>query len=203
MAGVAAYATCSDCGATFGVPLARFTTLRRWTPTRCIFCAAGSRDALPGLDALPASGSDALVFIGSNCLRNPGPGGWGLVHTLGGEPVGECSGKSAQTTHNRMELTAVLRAIRRFAPGDAATVYSRNTFVVQTATVWSRAWAGRGWTRRSGPISNLDLVQQLYAELQAHPGVRVELLPFQGRHEWAVRAEALALTAAKRAGGAA
>ena len=94
-----------------------------------------------------------VAYADGSCIGNPGPGGWGVLIL---EPDGserELSGSDPSTTNNRMEITAVIEALRAVAPGVEVTVRSDSQYVVKTMTL--------GWKRRE----NVDLWQQLDAEV--------------------------------------
>jgi ribonuclease HI len=94
-----------------------------------------------------------VAYADGSCIGNPGPGGWGVLII---EPDGserEFSGGDPSTTNNRMEITAVIEALRAVAPGVEVTVRSDSQYVVKTMTL--------GWKRRE----NVDLWQQLDAEV--------------------------------------
>jgi len=94
-----------------------------------------------------------VAYADGSCIGNPGPGGWGVLIL---EPDGserELSGGDPSTTNNRMEITAVIEALRAVAPGAEVTVRSDSQYVVKTMTL--------GWKRRE----NVDLWQQLDAEV--------------------------------------
>ena len=94
-----------------------------------------------------------VAYADGSCIGNPGAGGWGVLIL---EPDGserELSGGDPSTTNNRMEITAVIEALRAVAPGVEVTVRSDSQYVVKTMTL--------GWKRRE----NVDLWQQLDAEV--------------------------------------
>ena len=138
------------------------------------------------------SGPRTGVFTDGSCEGNPGPGGWGFVWVEDGEIVQEKCGSDGDTTNNRMELTALIEALRAL-PGDAeTTVYSDSQLCVKTVNEWAAGWEQRGWRRKSGPIANLELVRQFYALAQAHPGVGIEWIRAHDGSRWNEYADALA-----------
>ena len=139
-----------------------------------------------------SSGPKSGVFTDGSCEGNPGPGGWGFVWVENDEIVEERCGSDAATTNNRMELTALIEALR-ILPDDAETaVYSDSQLCVKTVNEWAAGWEQRGWMRKSGPIANLELVKQLYALARAHLGVRIEWISAHDGSRWNDYADALA-----------
>ena len=138
------------------------------------------------------AGPKSGVFTDGSCEGNPGPGGWGFVWVENDEIVQEKYGRDGDTTNNRMELTALIEALR-VLPEDAETaVYSDSQLCVKTVNEWAAGWERRGWRRKSGPIANLELVKQFYALARAHPGVRIEWIRAHDGSRWNEYADALA-----------
>ena len=73
-------------------------------------------------------------------------------------------GIDPDTTNNRMELTALIRGFDLIPEGTPAVAYTDSRLAVQTITEWAKGWERAGWKRKTGPIKNLDLVQELYAK---------------------------------------
>ena len=114
------------------------------------------------------------IFTDGSCSPNPGPGGWGVAWLKGGELVQQAYGKADDTTNNRMELLAIIEALK-LVPDDAViTVFTDSQLCANTINQWAAGWARRGWKRKSGPIKNLELVQEVYALKQTHPNVTIE-----------------------------
>ncbi len=103
------------------------------------------------------------LYLRASCKGNPGPGGWGVVLDLDEETV-EISGRTRQTTNNRMELTAAIEGLKRLPPGSAVQMFTTSDYLYQGATRWINGWRQRGWQKKGGePIANADLWQQLDA----------------------------------------
>ena len=77
--------------------------------------------------------------------------------------VREAHGHDPQTTNNRMELRALIEAFQILPADQEATLYSDSQLCVKTVNEWAAGWAARGWRRKTGPIANLEMVQELYA----------------------------------------
>ena len=139
-----------------------------------------------------ASGPRSGVFTDGSCEGNPGPGGWGFVWVEGGEIVRERCGSDAATTNNRMELTALIEALRALPEDAEITVYSDSQLCVKTVNEWAAGWEQRGWRRKGGAIANLELVKELYALARSHPRVRIEWIRAHDGSRWNEYADALA-----------
>ena len=104
------------------------------------------------------------IYTDGACSGNPGPGGWGAV-LLSGEHRKEISGGEAQTTNNRMELTAAIEALRALKLPSKVDLYTDSTYVKKGITEWIQNWKKNGWKRRSGrkllPVKNAELWREL------------------------------------------
>ncbi|HTL20643.1 MAG TPA: ribonuclease HI [Steroidobacteraceae bacterium] len=101
------------------------------------------------------------IYTDGACRGNPGPGGWAALLRMG-EHEREISGGEAQTTNNRMELTAVIRALEALTRPVQARVYTDSEYVRRGMSEWLPAWKLRGWrTADRKPVKNQDLWQQL------------------------------------------
>ena len=101
------------------------------------------------------------IYTDGACRGNPGPGGWAALLRIG-EHEREISGAEALTTNNRMELTAVIRALEALKRPVEARLYTDSEYVRRGVTEWLPAWKARGWrTAERKPVKNQDLWQQL------------------------------------------
>ena len=108
------------------------------------------------------------IYTDGACRGNPGPGGWGAV-LLYGEHRREISGASADTTNNRMELTAAIRALEALNRRSDVALYTDSTYVKDGITRWLPGWKARGWrTASKSPVKNRDLWEALDALVQRH-----------------------------------
>jgi ribonuclease HI len=108
------------------------------------------------------------IYADGACRGNPGPGGWGALLLLG-EHERELSGAEAQTTNNRMELTAVIRALEALKRPVSGRIYTDSKYVIQGITEWVGNWKARGWkTADKKPVKNQDLWETLDALANAH-----------------------------------
>ncbi len=109
------------------------------------------------------------IFTDGACSGNPGPGGWGAVLRYGSIEK-ELSGGEAETTNNRMELTAVITALSALKEPCDVTVCSDSKYVIDAITKgWAESWRQRGWIKADKkPALNADLWERLLALLKQH-----------------------------------
>ncbi len=101
------------------------------------------------------------IYTDGACNGNPGPGGWGAILRYG-ETERELSGGEADTTNNRMELMAAIRALEALKRPVTARVHTDSTYVKDGITKWIDRWKARGWrTAAKKPVKNVDLWQRL------------------------------------------
>jgi len=109
-----------------------------------------------------------VIYTDGACRGNPGPGGWGAVLSAG-EHVKEINGAEPDTTNNRMELTAAIRALKALNRHCQVRIYTDSQYVRTGVTEWLEQWKGRNWrTASRKPVKNVDLWQALDAELSRH-----------------------------------
>ena len=108
------------------------------------------------------------IYTDGACRGNPGPGGWAALLKKG-EHEREISGAEALTTNNRMELTAVIRALETLKQPVVARLYTDSQYVRRGITEWLVAWKARGWrTADRKPVKNQDLWERLEALSARH-----------------------------------
>lgn len=108
------------------------------------------------------------IYADGACKGNPGPGGWGAWLTYAGHEK-ELFGGERQTTNNRMELMAVIRALESLKRTCRVRVHTDSQYVHKGISEWIAAWKARGWrTADKKPIKNADLWRQLDALTQRH-----------------------------------
>ncbi len=108
------------------------------------------------------------VYADGACRGNPGPGGWGVLLRQGGRER-ELHGGEALTTNNRMELTAVIRALEALEPGATVRVYTDSQYVQKGISGWIHDWKRRGWrTADKKPVKNQDLWLRLDELARGH-----------------------------------
>ena len=108
------------------------------------------------------------AFTDGACSGNPGPGGWGVV-LRSGEHEREIYGGVSETTNNRMELTAAIRALEALREPCEVELTTDSTYVKDGITRWLAKWKQNGWrTAAKKPVKNRDLWEQLEAETTRH-----------------------------------
>jgi ribonuclease HI len=109
------------------------------------------------------SGENEIVEIYADgaCKGNPGVGGWGVLLLSGGKSR-ELHGGEAATTNNRMEMTAVIRALEALPPGSRVRIHTDSQYVQLGISQWIHAWKKRGWrTADKKPVKNEDLWRRI------------------------------------------
>ncbi len=111
------------------------------------------------------------IYTDGACSGNPGPGGWGAV-LKSGPHRREISGGDAQTTNNRMELTAAIEALKALRSPSQVDLFTDSTYVKKGITEWIANWKNNGWKRKSGkrllPVKNDDLWRELDRVVSEH-----------------------------------
>ena len=109
------------------------------------------------------------IYTDGACSGNPGKGGWGAVLVYNGTEK-EMSGFEAETTNNRMELTAVIRALTALREPCLVTLTTDSKYVCDAVTKgWVYGWQRKGWRKADGkPALNVDLWQQLLELCEYH-----------------------------------
>ena len=109
-----------------------------------------------------------VIYTDGACSGNPGPGGWGAV-LMAGKHRKELFGGEAETTNNRMEMMAVIRAAESIKKGSDIEIYTDSKYVMQGMTQWLEGWKQRGWkTASKQPVKNVDLWQRIELALERH-----------------------------------
>jgi len=109
-----------------------------------------------------------VMYTDGACRGNPGPGGWGVVLRFQGSHK-TLQGYAAETTNNRMELTAVIEGLKALKRSCEIELFTDSKYVMQGLTEWLARWKSNGWkTAAKKPVKNIDLWQQLEAEAAEH-----------------------------------
>ena len=140
------------------------------------------------------------IITDGSCIRNPGPGGWACILRYGSEER-ELSGSEAQTTNNRMELTAAINGLKALREVCAVELVTDSQYLKQGVTEHLARWKANGWrTSNRKSVQNQDLWHQL-DELASKHVVRWAWVAGHGDHDLQNRCDALALAAARTQGG--
>lgn len=138
-----------------------------------------------------ASAERVRIYTDGACKGNPGPGGWGALLQAGGKEQGLCGGEP-DTTNNRMELTAVIRALEALKRPCEIDLYTDSQYVQKGICEWIAVWKRRGWkTAGKKPVKNIDLWMQLDRLAAAH-GIRWHWVKGHAGHAGNERADELA-----------
>ena len=188
----------------------RVTAEDSFFATRVALTARDSQDAgktLPIVAAAPAvakrekapaKGTKVKLYTDGACKGNPGPGGWGCVLVYG-ENEKELSGGEANTTNNRMELSAAIAGLSALKSPCEVELWSDSKYLVDAITKgWARSWKAKGWKKSDGkPALNADLWETLLELLSVH---KVEFVWVKGHdgHEYNERCDRLAVAAAEK-----
>ena len=108
------------------------------------------------------------IYTDGACSGNPGPGGWGVLMMWGDHEKELCGGEP-ETTNNRMELTAAIKALEALNRPAKVILYTDSTYVKDGITSWIHNWKRNGWKNaKKKPVKNDDLWKQLDATLTGH-----------------------------------
>ena len=109
------------------------------------------------------------IYTDGACSGNPGPGGWGAILRYK-ETEKELSGGAADTTNNRMELTAVIEALALLKESCVVELYSDSKYVIDGLSKgWAKGWQKRGWIKSDKKLAlNPDLWERLLALTDRH-----------------------------------
>jgi ribonuclease HI len=117
--------------------------------------------------------SDVQLFTDGACSGNPGPGGWAFIlrHPASGKEL-EQSGGEAETTNNRMELTAAVKGLEALKQRASVELLTDSVYVGKGMSEWLPKWKANGWRRKDGkklvPIANEELWRVLDKLLAQH-----------------------------------
>ena len=131
------------------------------------------------------------IYSDGACKGNPGAGGWGALLVSNGHSKEICGGE-ANTTNNRMEMTAVIRALESLKRPSTIEVHTDSQYVQKGISEWMVGWKKRNWRTADGkPVKNQDLWLQLDALSQLH-SIKWKWVKGHSGHPENERADALA-----------
>lgn len=139
------------------------------------------------------------IFTDGACKGNPGPGGWGALLRMGAHEK-ELSGGERNTTNNRMEMTAAIRALGALIEPCEVELYTDSRYLIDGITKWVAGWQKRGWVNASKqPVRNAELWHELIRETGRHK-VTWHWVRGHSGHPENERVDRLASAAAESAG---
>lgn len=118
-----------------------------------------------------------LIFTDGACSGNPGPGGWASIVSLPDGNIHELGGGHKETTNNRMEMTATIRALAMLDPEKKLPIilYTDSTYVIKGITQWIFGWRSRGWKSADGKdVANKDLWEELLRQVMRLKPVNID-----------------------------
>lgn len=134
---------------------------------------------------------EVVAHTDGACRGNPGPGGWGVLLECGSRSRELCGGEP-ETTNNRMELMAAIRALEALTESCRVELYTDSVYVKSGITEWLPNWRRRGWrTASRKPVKNQDLWQRLSTAADRHD-IDWRWVKGHAGHEGNERADALA-----------
>lgn len=138
------------------------------------------------------------IFTDGACQGNPGPGGWGAVLRYKDNEK-EISGGERNTTNNRMEITAVIEALKLLKEPCEVTLYSDSQYVCNALKLgWAKKWKSNGWMRnKKDPALNPELWEELLKLYDIHK-VDVQWVKGHAGHPENERCDRLAVAAARK-----
>lgn len=108
------------------------------------------------------------IYTDGACSGNPGPGGWGALLRFNGTEK-ELSGYEPETTNNRMELMAAIKALEALKRPCKIDFYTDSQYVKNGITQWITGWKAKGWkTANRKDVKNRDLWEQLDSQIASH-----------------------------------
>ena len=108
------------------------------------------------------------IFTDGACSGKPGPGGYGAILRYNGETK-EVSGSSPNTTNNRMEMTAVIEALKQFKKPSSIRITTDSQYVVKGMTEWIPGWIKHNWINsQKKPVMNRDLWEAMIELAEPH-----------------------------------
>jgi ribonuclease HI len=110
---------------------------------------------------------EVIIYTDGGCDPNPGPGGWAALILADGKKK-ELSGADPQTTNNRMELTAAIRALTALPGPSKVLLYTDSQYLQRGITEWMPKWLLKNWRGSSGPVLNVDLWKELLEAMKPH-----------------------------------
>ena len=119
------------------------------------------------LSDLTKTDDTVVIYTDGGCDPNPGVGAWAAV-LIRGDLRKELSGGESESTNNRMELTAAIRAIEALTRPCRVVLHTDSEYLRKGITVWMHAWKRNNWRRKRGEVKNIELWKRLDELVQVH-----------------------------------
>lgn len=141
---------------------------------------------------------EVIVYTDGACSGNPGPGGWGAILRWNGTEK-ELSGGDPQTTNNRMEMQAVIEALKALKKPCLVKIHSDSALIINAFEQgWIKNWQKRGWRKSNKkPVENKELWQKMLKAMEPHEVVWVKVKGHAGI-EMNERADQLAVAQSQK-----
>ena len=110
---------------------------------------------------------EIVIYTDGACDPNPGRGGWAALIITANRKM-EISGREDDSTNNRMELTAAIRALRSLKEPSSVTIYTDSQYLQKGIGEWLPGWIRKNWRTTSGKVANRDLWEDLIAAEKPH-----------------------------------
>jgi ribonuclease HI len=110
---------------------------------------------------------EVVIYTDGACDPNPGRGGWAALIIKANRKM-EISGREDESTNNRMELTAAIRALRSLKEPSSVTIYTDSQYLQKGIGEWLPGWIRKNWRTTSGKVANRDLWEELIAAEKPH-----------------------------------
>lgn len=138
------------------------------------------------------------IYTDGACSGNPGPGGWGAI-LISGQHEKVISGGEAQTTNNRMEMKAVVEALKSLKKPCVVNIYSDSALIINAMNKgWIDNWQKRDWKKADKkPVENKDLWQEMLLAMQPHQLKWIKVKGHSG-HPLNERVDDIAVEAAQK-----
>ncbi len=147
---------------------------------------------------MPENRFKVEIYTDGSCKNNPGPGGWGAVLMYGGKKK-ELSGGEPDTTNNRMELTAAIKALEALKQPCDVTITTDSKYLCDgMGKGWAKSWKKRGWRKSdNSPALNPDLWERVLELCEIHK-VKFEWVKGHAGHEYNERCDEMAQSEAEK-----
>ena len=116
------------------------------------------------MSVLKSSDHKIEIYTDGGCDPNPGPGGWAAI-ILDGKVKKILKGYAAESTNNRMELTAALEALKQIDASKPIKIYTDSQYLQKGVEQWLTNWKERNWKRKGGVLANIDLWKEISEEI--------------------------------------